>query len=234
MKCKFKIGDIVHCKVKGHYYTSDENDWVGRVVGFDVPKMNDWDMAVETIKAIDHPFSKLFVRSNEFELVNKDASTEELHITVKGNETIAVYKHDGKTEKAVAKCSPEDKFDFKVGAKLALERLGIIEDEPVYTHRRKLMDPDRLYNYGYCGIETNYKDAHGKPLCVGDIVTLYSDNYCLGEYALVQRGDEQFVMSIRAVCDSNTGKINGGYSIVKVKSWTQVPVGYEVNGVKYG
>lgn len=39
----------------------------------------------------------------------------------KGNETIALDKSTGK--KAVAKCSPQDKFDFYTGAKLALDRL---------------------------------------------------------------------------------------------------------------
>lgn len=233
MKCKFKIGDIVHCKVKGHRYTSDENNWVGKVVGFDVPNGYDWDMAVETIKAINHPFGKLFVRSNEFELVNKDASTEELHITVKGNETIAVYKHDGETEKAVAKCSPEDKFDFKIGAKIALERLGIIEDEPVYTHRRKLVNKETEINYGYCGVETNYKDAHGECLCVGDVVKLYCNNKYWGEHVIVRNDNKSFVMSIRDICDDTTGKIKGDWSIVKVKSHNEVPVGTQIGHVKY-
>ena len=47
------------------------------------------------------------------------------------NECIVIYRKDNKVialdkstgEKAVAKCSPEDKFDFKTGAKLAFERL---------------------------------------------------------------------------------------------------------------
>lgn len=38
-----------------------------------------------------------------------------------GNKTIAMNKVTG--EKAEAKCSPEDEFDFSVGAKLALDRL---------------------------------------------------------------------------------------------------------------
>lgn len=39
----------------------------------------------------------------------------------KGNEVIALNKVDGL--KAVARCNPEDKFDFKTGAKLAFQRL---------------------------------------------------------------------------------------------------------------
>ena len=39
----------------------------------------------------------------------------------KGNEVIALNKIDG--SKAVAKCHPDDDFDFMVGAKLAFQRL---------------------------------------------------------------------------------------------------------------
>lgn len=48
-------------------------------------------------------------------------NNETIVIYRKGNETIALDKSTGK--KAVAKCSPQDKFDFYTGAKLALERL---------------------------------------------------------------------------------------------------------------
>lgn len=48
-------------------------------------------------------------------------SDECIVIFRKDREVIALDKSTGK--KAVAKCSPEDTFDFKVGAKLAFERL---------------------------------------------------------------------------------------------------------------
>lgn len=44
----------------------------------------------------------------------------------KGDETIALDKRTGK--KAVAKCSPEDEYDFTTGAKLAFERLTGTEE----------------------------------------------------------------------------------------------------------
>lgn len=48
-----------------------------------------------------------------------------------GNETIVIYRKDNEVialdkrtgKKAIAKCSPEDTFDFNIGAKLAFERL---------------------------------------------------------------------------------------------------------------
>lgn len=46
---------------------------------------------------------------------------ETIVIYRKGNKVVALDKRTGK--KAVAKCSPDDTFDFNVGAKLAFERL---------------------------------------------------------------------------------------------------------------
>ena len=47
--------------------------------------------------------------------------SETIVIYRKGQEVIALDKRTGK--KAVAKCSPEDEFDFKIGAELAFKRL---------------------------------------------------------------------------------------------------------------
>ena len=47
----------------------------------------------------------------------------ELHITVKGRQTIAVYKQNGEEyARGIAKCAPEDEFYFFIGAALAIER----------------------------------------------------------------------------------------------------------------
>lgn len=55
-----------------------------------------------------------------------------------GNKTIAMNKVTG--EKAEAKCSPEDEFNFSVGAKLALDRLF---GAPYYdTTRYRLVEQD--------------------------------------------------------------------------------------------
>lgn len=62
-----------------------------------------------------------------------DDSAKEIHITVKGNQTHATLKENGKVIKhEVAKCHPDDEFDFETGAKLAFDRLfdkeRVIED----------------------------------------------------------------------------------------------------------
>ena len=70
------------------------------------------------------------------------------------NETIVIYRKDREViavdnvtgDKAIAKCSPEDTFDFNVGAKLAFDRLmkGNKENITVEDMRKK------LESYCYC------------------------------------------------------------------------------------
>lgn len=51
-------------------------------------------------------------------------SNEKIVITTDGTETLARRYVDGKViDRAVAKCSPDDKFDFLIGAMLAFDRL---------------------------------------------------------------------------------------------------------------
>lgn len=53
------------------------------------------------------------------------ADSQKIVITTDGNTTLARLYEDGKvTKTAKAKCSPDDEFDFAVGAKLAFERLN--------------------------------------------------------------------------------------------------------------
>lgn len=56
-----------------------------------------------------------------------EESTKPKHsitITSDGKTTTAVFTVDGReVKKGIAKCSPEDKFNFKTGAELALERM---------------------------------------------------------------------------------------------------------------
>lgn len=72
----------------------------------------------------------------------KPCINETIVIYRKGNEVIALDKKTGK--KAIAKCSPEDAFDFNIGAKLAFDRLmnGNKESIAVEDMRKKLN--------GYC------------------------------------------------------------------------------------
>lgn len=56
--------------------------------------------------------------------IKKNNLKEEIIIYRNGSEVVALHKENGKTVKsAKAICSPEDKFDFNVGAKSAFDRL---------------------------------------------------------------------------------------------------------------
>lgn len=58
---------------------------------------------------------------------------EKIIITTDGKTTTATkYFADGKKVSATANCSPEDTFDFNVGAKLAMERLMEAVEPPKY------------------------------------------------------------------------------------------------------
>jgi hypothetical protein len=127
MACKFKVGDKVKANrlSDGQYYiTRYANHWEGEVVAVGVFGWTGDDRDDIKVRGIGDT-NEHSVHSKYFDLIVEP----ELHITVKGNETIGVYKHDGKTDRAVAKCSPEDTFDFATGVKLVCERLGVMPTE---------------------------------------------------------------------------------------------------------
>lgn len=123
---KFKVGDRVRI-LDGSKIKDYAGEWV-KSMGCFVGK-------VETISGIKE-FSNGVVG---YKLHNtrwftfderglEPYQNETIVIYRKYNEVIALDKRTGK--KSIAKCSPEDTFDFNVGAKLAFERLmnnGVIE-----------------------------------------------------------------------------------------------------------
>ncbi len=71
------------------------------------------------------------VKGSDDELLFFDENSRYAEELVPVNECIVVYRKDSKVialdkvtgKKGIAKCSPEDEFDFDIGAKLAFERL---------------------------------------------------------------------------------------------------------------
>lgn len=64
----------------------------------------------------------------------KEEIPEKLVIYRNGNKTIAKYYKGDKTLEAEAKCSPEDEYDFKTGAELAMNRvMDKAKEEDGYT-----------------------------------------------------------------------------------------------------
>lgn len=112
---KFKTGDKVIAK-KNVPYGITRNGWIGtveRVVG------NEMFVTGEPL------CSSIVVAQKHFRLVKP-----KIVITTDGKTTTAKLFEGKKVIKtAQAKCSPEDKFDFNIGAAIAIERLtGQAED----------------------------------------------------------------------------------------------------------
>jgi len=72
------------------------------------------------------------------DLFDNNNYKQEIHITRKNQEIHAVLKENDKVIKhTVAKCHPEDEFDFKVGSKLAYGRLFEEDNKGVNTNKSK-------------------------------------------------------------------------------------------------
>lgn len=72
-----------------------------------------------------------------------------------GAETVALDKTTGK--KAVAKCSPQDTYDFYTGAKLAFERLTGTEEKPQHVNCKCSLKP-QYYNGYVQFVKAGYKN----------------------------------------------------------------------------
>ena len=102
----FKIGDRVRAKME---YDGNKHiiNKIGTVIAFDGKKGKNGHCWWCEAYVLEH------------------LKNEKIVIYRKDNEVIALDKTTGK--KGVAKCSPEDNFDFMVGAKLAFDRLSFKE-----------------------------------------------------------------------------------------------------------
>ena len=137
--CKFKVGDFVQIK-----------SWDEMVKEFGVDKWGDIkcqftfthqmrplcgkNLRISKIKpdSKEVRFNDLPVSFNSYNFsvdmikpMQKKDQQPQIVILTKGKATIArLYLDKQVIKEGVAKCSPEDRFDFLTGAKLAVERLG--------------------------------------------------------------------------------------------------------------
>lgn len=151
---------------------------------------------------------------------------EEIHITRDGDTVHAIMKKDGKvTYRAKAVCSPEDKFNFLVGASMAYARLvESTVDQPQKKFTPHLEDKDSGEQYGIIGSETPLEEATGKKLYVGDLVATIrlKDGKIFNDQEFVVcsntvNGKKAFVMGIEPCCEK-TGRIEK-FIVVKQKSY---------------
>ncbi len=96
----------------------------------------------------------------------------------KPNECIVIYRKDSDVialdkrtgEKAIAKCSPDDEFDFNVGAKLAFGRLGERTYRIVKQNKYEVGDKVKFVDKWNTG--TNEDDFGRHDDFLGDILTI--------------------------------------------------------------
>nr|DAQ38126.1 MAG TPA: hypothetical protein [Caudoviricetes sp.] len=96
----------------------------------------------------------------------------------KPNECIVIYRKDSDVialdkrtgEKSIAKCSPDDEFDFNIGAKLAFERLGEKKYRIVKQKKYEVGDKVKFVDKWNTGTNEDYFGRHDDFL--GDILTI--------------------------------------------------------------
>lgn len=119
METKFKLGDKVRAKNNARYSITT-NGWVGEVTFVD----GNWIKVFGDGLTGRKEYGKGFlVKAKDFELIKK-MDPKKIIITT-DNKTTTARMFEGKKiiKSAEAKCSPEDKFDFEIGAKIAFNRL---------------------------------------------------------------------------------------------------------------
>lgn len=118
---KFKVGDRVRCTCNDGMAkdTLIGKEGIVRCVGdfFYSVEFKDW-YAGHGCMGIAKEKQGWNCKEEELELVEK---TKPIVVYRKDNKTIAVDKNTGKT--AVARCCPDDTYDFYEGAKIAFNRL---------------------------------------------------------------------------------------------------------------
>ena len=144
---------------------------------------------------------------------------EKISITRYDNKVVAKYGN----KVGVAKCNPEDEFNFEIGAKLAFDRLFYRED---YV---KVIN-----NLGYIGKETDITAPFNEKLYVGDVVeifNIYTNKNC-GMCFVCEDEDDFFVMGLKSDKFKNGISILNNWQIRKVKSYKDLKDGDVFGGIK--
>lgn len=118
---------------------------------------------------------------------------QEIHITRKDNKVHAVLKENDKVIKhTIAKCHPEDEFDFKVGSKLAYDRLFEKDNKDEKTKNVKATKPKHEFKVGdkvrirqWDDMVEEFGENYGI-INVGTGVFSYAMKYLCGEIAIIK------------------------------------------------
>ncbi len=136
---------------------------------------------------------------SDFEWDNKNTKRKPVIIYRNGQDVIALDKETGK--KAVAKCHPDDEFDFAVGAKIAFERLYHLNDYISEGNKAKCKPESQV------GDRVRFK--------VGDRVRFIKKDYEISNIKIVNelgviREAETGASSVLVEFDNNIGGHDGG------------------------
>lgn len=131
---KFKLGDNIKGKPNTERYYGVTNEHMTKAIVINVYDNTDIEIKVLEHDEKQYVGQKFRVCPAYFDLVKR--YKEKLHrpivIYSRDREVIAVDKNTGK--KAIARCCPEDTFDFETGAKIAFNRLLNVKE--VKRHAR--------------------------------------------------------------------------------------------------
>lgn len=174
---KFNVGDHVvsHCD----FYGITKTGWTGVVTGFCI---GDEDvMQVRGDNGVGG-YTTFDVKIDDFDLVGYH---DKIVITTDGKTTTATH-YDGKRviRKEIARCNPDDKFDFLTGAEIAFDRLTGREE----TKKRDLRE---LLTPGVFG----KSDRYGEFVVIGNVMTFKDGGWmALSDYSAdnleTTRGDK--------------------------------------------
>ena len=226
-----KVGDRVRFRSDlkaGHYYgrcvwCRYDNHWIGKEAL--VINCNENYFQIEGNGGSDNILNCF----TEEMLDHSYGQKQEIHITTDGTTVHVVMKQDSKAVKhSKAVCSPEDKFDFLTGAKIALERLKE-KQKPEFVPHLALLN-ERI-NFGTIGEETNMTAFFGEPLYVGDIVEVYNtvSKFHTTGFILNPTGKESFVQGLGG-CFFKDGT-SDGWQIRKFKSYQELKNGESVKDI---
>lgn len=196
---KFNVGDII----KGwqgsgcHYLVTNERMTKAEVVNVYEGVYD--DIKIKVLECDDNSFigREFRVCSKYFDLVKrkKEKSRKPIVIYNRGKEVIAVDKNTGK--KAIARCCPEDTFDFETGAKIAFERLLSDPDNIAIGDTVRVVDTGALYTTNVDKVieMTNNKKvlaryAYGDDKGFGH----WKENTIIGTYRVLDVDDEKLLI----------------------------------------
>lgn len=194
---KFKVGDVVLAKESADKLYAITNTSMGKAVVTSICNKSMY------IKPIGDNRS-YFVLQEKFK-----KAEDKIIIYRDGRNVIALDV--GSNEKAVAKCSPDDEFDFKTGAKIAFSRLVGNEDgkdDIKACDYVKLFDKGEVYN--------TYKEWN--------YLVDYEGNF-------VEGSDPEYGVVYKVLRIGKHGRKNNDIALIQNPETTQVFI-VGVNGIR--